>query len=75
MCAGGIFLVRRHLEAEMPNIAIRGESLFVKTMGAGPPVVLMHGGPGLDHTTLLGLAPLARYYQLIFYDHRSERSE
>jgi proline iminopeptidase len=54
----------------MPNIAIRDVSLFVKTMGAGRPIVLMHGGPGLDHTTLLGLAPLARDYQLLFYDHR-----
>lgn len=54
----------------MPSIAIRDVSLFVRTMGAGRPVVLMHGGPGLDHTTLLGLAPLARDYRLVFYDHR-----
>ena len=54
----------------MPNIAIRDVSLFVRTMGDGYPIVLMHGGPGLDHTTLLGLAPLAREYQLVFYDHR-----
>lgn len=54
----------------MPNIAVRDVSLFVRMMGAGPPMVLMHGGPGLDHTTLLGLAPLARDYQLVFYDHR-----
>jgi pimeloyl-ACP methyl ester carboxylesterase len=54
----------------MPNIAIRDVSLFMRTMGAGYPMVLMHGGPGLDHTTLLGLAPLARDYQLLFYDHR-----
>jgi proline iminopeptidase len=54
----------------MPNIAIRDVSLFVRTMGTGHPLVLMHGGPGLDHTTLLGLAPLARDYQLLFYDHR-----
>jgi proline iminopeptidase len=54
----------------MPNIAIRDVSLFVRPMGAGYPIVLMHGGPGLDHTTLLGLAPLARDYQLLFYDHR-----
>ena len=54
----------------MPNIAIRDVSLFVRTMGTGDPLVLMHGGPGLDHTTLLGLAPLARDYQLLFYDHR-----
>ena len=54
----------------MPNIAIRDVSLFVRTMGAGEPMVLMHGGPGLDHTTLLGLAPLASDYRLVFYDHR-----
>jgi proline iminopeptidase len=55
----------------MPNIAIRDVSLYVTRMGAGYPIVLMHGGPGLDHTTLLSLAPLARDYQLIFYDHRA----
>ena len=54
----------------MPNIAVRDVSLFVRSMGAGDPIVLMHGGPGLDHTTLLGLSPLARDHQLIFYDHR-----
>lgn len=54
----------------MPNIAIHDVSLFVRTMGDGYPIVLMHGGPGLDHTTLLALAPLARDYQLVFYDHR-----
>ena len=54
----------------MPSIAIRDVSLFVRTMGAGQPIVLLHGGPGLDHTTLLSLAPLARDYQLLFYDHR-----
>jgi proline iminopeptidase len=55
----------------MPSIAIRDVSLFVRTRGAGDPMVLMHGGPGLDHTTLLGLAPLARDHALLFYDHRA----
>ena len=54
----------------MPNLAIRDVSLFVKPIGTGPPIALMHGGPGLDHTTLLGLSPLSRDYQLVFYDHR-----
>ena len=54
----------------MPSIAIRDVSLYVKRMGGGTPMVLMHGGPGLDHSTLLGLSPLARDFQLIFYDHR-----
>jgi proline iminopeptidase len=58
-------------EGTVPNIAVRGVSLFVRTMGSGPPIVLMHGGPGLDHTTLLALAPLAIDHQLIFYDHRA----
>jgi proline iminopeptidase len=54
----------------MPKFPIRDVSLFVRTMGTGYPLVAMHGGPGLDHTTLLGLGPLARDYQLVFYDHR-----
>jgi proline iminopeptidase len=55
---------------------IRDVSLFVKVMGQGYPLVLMHGGPSLDHTTLLPLEPLADQYTLIFYDHRCNgRSE
>jgi proline iminopeptidase len=49
---------------------IRDASLFVKVMGQGDPLVLMHGGPSLDYTTLMPLEPLADQYTLIFYDHR-----
>jgi len=36
----------------------------------------MHGGPGLDHTSLLPLRPLFDQFALIFYDHRCNgRSE
>jgi proline iminopeptidase len=36
----------------------------------------MHGGPGLDHSTLLSLQPLADRFTLIFFDHRCNgRSE
>jgi proline iminopeptidase len=54
----------------MTNIPIRDVSLFVKVMGQGYPLVLMHGGPGLDHTTLMPLEPLTDQFTLIFYDHR-----
>jgi proline iminopeptidase len=54
----------------MTNMPIRDVSLFVKVMGQGYPLVLMHGGPGLDHTSLLALQPLADQFTLIFYDHR-----
>jgi len=54
----------------MTHLQIRDVSLFVKVMGQGYPLVLMHGGPGLDYTTLLPLQPLADQFTLIFYDHR-----
>ncbi len=60
----------------MTTILIRDVSLFVEVMGQGYPLVLMHGGPGLDHTSLLPLQPLADQYTLVFYDHRCNgRSE
>ena len=60
----------------MTNMPIRDVSLFVKVMGQGYPLVLMHGGPGLDYTTMLPLQSLADQFTLIFYDHRCNgRSE
>ena len=54
----------------MTTIPIRDVSLFVKVTGQGYPLLLMHGGPALDHTTLLPLQPLADQFTLVFYDHR-----
>ncbi len=54
----------------MTTMSVRDVSLFVKVIGKGYPLVLMHGGPGLDYTTLLPLQPLADQFTLIFYDHR-----
>jgi proline iminopeptidase len=54
----------------MTTIPIRDVSLFVKVIGQGYPVLFMHGGPGLDHTSLLAFQPFADQFTLIFYDHR-----
>ncbi len=54
----------------MTTMSIRGASLFVKVVGRGYPILFMHGGPGLDHVSLLPLRPLADEFTLIFYDHR-----
>ena len=54
----------------MKTIAIRDVSLFVKVMGHGYPLVLMHGGPGADLYTLMSFRPLADRFTLVFYDHR-----
>jgi proline iminopeptidase len=54
----------------MTTMQIRDVSLFVKVVGQGYPLLLMHGGPGLDHTSLLPLQPLADQFTLVFYDQR-----
>jgi pimeloyl-ACP methyl ester carboxylesterase len=54
----------------MSNIPIRDVSLFVDVVGRGDPLVLMHGGPGLDHVSLTPFKALADRQTLIFYDHR-----
>lgn len=60
----------------MTRMRIRDVSLFVQVVGQGYPLLLVHGGPGLDHTSLLPLESLADQFTLIFYDHRCNgRSE
>jgi proline iminopeptidase len=54
----------------MTAIQVRDVRLFVKIMGRGRPLLLMHGGPGADHVSLLSLRRLADRFMLVFYDHR-----
>jgi proline-specific peptidase len=58
------------LASRMTMLPSRGVSLYLREEGKGFPLLLMHGGPGADHSTLLSLLPLAKEYRLIFYDHR-----
>ena len=39
-------------------------------VGLGHPLLLMHGGPGADHWTLLPFRRCADRFTLVFYDHR-----
>ena len=42
---------------------------FIRVLGSGPPVFVIHGGPAWDHTYLVdGLAFLAERRTLIFFD-------
>lgn len=45
--------------------------LYYRTVGSGDPVLVLHGGPGLDHGYLApDLEPLAASHRLVFYDQR-----
>jgi proline iminopeptidase len=50
---------------------VRGIDLFERRIGEGPPVVVLHGGPGAHHDYLLpGFDALADGRELIYYDQR-----
>ncbi len=54
-----------------------GVRIYYKTLGSGVPLLLLHGGPGADHSDFLpALQPLARRCRLVLIDERgSGRSE
>jgi proline iminopeptidase len=54
-----------------------GVRIYYKTLGRGLPLLLLHGGPGADHSDFLpALKPMARHCQLVLIDERgSGRSE
>ncbi|MGD0731956.1 MAG: proline iminopeptidase-family hydrolase [Terracidiphilus sp.] len=54
-----------------------GVLIYYVVFGSGSPLVVVHGGPGADHTYYLPwLLPLARTHRLIFIDERgSGRSQ
>jgi proline iminopeptidase len=53
------------------SVRVPGVELFVRRVGAGRPVVVLHGGPGADHEYLRpGFDALADRRELIYYDQR-----
>ena len=56
---------------------INGTKLYVKEIGKGEPVIVIHGGPGLFHDYFLPhMEKLAKNRKLIFFDQRGNgRSE
>lgn len=55
------------------HIDIGDTKLYVVERGQGYPVVILHGGPGLDHHSFGEyFAPLEARYRLIYVDQRSQ---
>jgi proline iminopeptidase len=54
-----------------------GGSLFVEGLGDGFPLIVLHGGPGMDHTMFRPyLDPLADDFRVLYVDQRGQgRSE
>ncbi|MBL8021524.1 MAG: alpha/beta fold hydrolase [Leptospirales bacterium] len=53
------------------SVLVPKGSIYYKTIGTGQPILIIHGGPGMDHRYLYPhLVDLARDHRLIFYDQR-----
>ena len=54
----------------MTTMKIRDVALYVDVSGHGEPLLLMHGGPGLDHVSMTPFRALADRHTIVMYDHR-----
>jgi proline iminopeptidase len=54
-------------------IEINGINIFIKIVGSGIPLLILHGGPGLSHDYMESqlIELLAEDYMLIFFDQRA----
>lgn len=68
----GITAVRAQQHVEEGFKVVNGAKLYYRIIGEGIPVVIVHGGPAMDHSYLLPqMARLGEGYRLIFYDQRA----
>jgi proline iminopeptidase len=62
-----------HVREEIKEgfVSVKGGKLFYRTVGKGFPLIVLHGGPGLDQDYLLPqLYKLAENNLVVFYDQR-----
>lgn len=64
-------LAQEEVKVEEGYKSINGTEIFYKRMGDGEPIIIVHGGPVLEHGYLVPyLKPLSENYELIFFDQR-----
>ena len=57
--------------ARQGMVSLENARLFYEVIGNGEPIIVVHGGPGLDHGYLQpGLDALASRHTLVYYDQR-----
>ncbi|MDF1673034.1 MAG: alpha/beta fold hydrolase [Vicingaceae bacterium] len=60
------------IETSQETFEINGVNHFIEKIGSGDPIIVLHGGPGINHDYLLPhFKTLAKNYQIIFYDQRA----
>src|SRR3972149_8524278 len=53
------------------TVLLVNADLYCTEEGEGPPLLVHHSGPGLDHTVIAPhLSPLAQSVHLVCFDHR-----
>jgi proline iminopeptidase len=61
----------RTFRIEEGYVDMSGVLIYYKALGSGPPLLILHGGPGASHDYFLPhLLPLARKNRLVFIDER-----
>src|SRR5215831_11496986 len=61
----------RVLRIDEGYVDAHGVLIYFKAFGQGPPLIIVHGGPGASHDYFLPhLLPLARTSRLVFIDER-----
>ena len=61
------------IESRSQYISISDTRLFVVERGQGTPLIVLHGGPGLDHHEFADyLDPLCDEFRLILVDMRAQ---
>src|SRR5215813_14495587 len=76
MLLHGVIDIMTHA-SELPiggkYVQIEDTRLFVVERGNGYPIIILHGGPGLDHREFGDyLDPLTDHYRLILVDQRAQ---
>lgn len=56
----------------MAMVDVDGEDFFVRESGAGEPALVLHGGPGIDHSYMRGLDVLSDRLRLVYADQRGD---
>lgn len=62
-------MIKKNIKYEESTLDLPSGSTFITKCGNGPPILFVHGGPGMDHSYLLrDFEFLAADYSLYFYD-------